>query len=335
MEGLSMSNTRISAMSEPSPSRALPGTDVAQAVLRKVSQVRMLGKSPMGACLRLNEWLWDRLPPSMTARRPIRSYGRLLNALVRLEANREMYLGTFFLRNRPELELIRRLSNALTARGRPTRIAVLGCSNGAEVYSIAWAVRSAATGGAIAIAAVDISEQALRCAREGVYPLGFSEVVREAVCERLSVEEMAQMFDREGDQLWIKPRLKEGITWHAADATDPRLLKAIGPQDIVVANRFLCHMQPREAERCLRSIASLVRPGGYLFVSGIDLDVRTTVANELGWRPCGELLEEIHDGDASLTRAWPCRYWGLEPIDKRRRDWPVRYASVFQLGDGD
>ena len=53
-------------------------------------------------------------------------------------------------------------------------------------------------------------------------------------------------------------------------------------------------------------------PGGFLFVSGVDLDVRTKVAADLGWKPCLELLEEMHEGDSSLRTSWPCKYWGLE-----------------------
>ena len=48
---------------------------------------------------------------------------------------------------------------------------------------------------------------------------------------------------------------------------------------------------------CLRNLAQLVSPGGYLFVTGVDLDVRTQVALELGWEPIPELRAEIHDGD--------------------------------------
>jgi SAM-dependent methyltransferase len=112
------------------------------------------------------------------------------------------------------------------------------------------------------------------------------------------------------------------------------MVDALGAQQIVVANRFLCHMRPADAERCLRNIARLVAPGGYLFVSGIDLNVRTKVATGLGWKPVPDLLEQIHDGDQTLRVSWPYKYWGLEPIDHRRRDWKIRYASVFQLGEG-
>jgi hypothetical protein len=90
-------------------------------------------------------------------------------------------------------------------------------------------------------------------------------------------------------------------------------------------------MAPREAERCLRSLAPLVAPGGHLFVSGVDLEVRTKVARDLGWQPVQDLLEDIHEGDRSLRNDWPCKYWGLEPLDKRRPDWPIRYASAFQI----
>ena len=90
-------------------------------------------------------------------------------------------------------------------------------------------------------------------------------------------------------------------------------------------------MSPPEAERCLRNVARLVSPSRYLFVSGVDLDVRTKVARELGWEPVQELLEEIHEGDPYLRRYWPGQYAGLEPLNKRRRDWRIRYAAAFQL----
>ncbi len=98
-----------------------------------------------------------------------------------------------------------------------------------------------------------------------------------------------------------------------------------------MANNFLCHMDPPEAERCLRSIARLVRPQGYLFVSGIDLGIRAKVARDLGWNPVEELLGEIHEGDPCLRSFWPFHYTGLEPLNKRRRDWKSRYAAAFQL----
>lgn len=302
---------------------------LAEVMLEKVVGLRILGKSPVGAYWRLNEWIWDRLPPSMTRFRAIRSYGRFLHSLVRLQ-DRHMGIGTYFLRNRPELELIRQLA-IRRGRDRPVRIAVLGSSNGAEVYSIAWTIRSAWPDLRLDLQAVDISAAVLEAAREGSYPDGFSGLVKEFIFRFMSTSEMREMFDGEGETLRIKPWLKEGISWHLGDAADPRTTDVLGLQDIVVANRFLCHMRPPDAERCLRGVARLVAPDGFLFVSGVDLDVRTKVATELGWKPWPEWMEEIHEGDSSLRTGWPCKYWGLEPIDKRRPDWKIRYTSVFQL----
>jgi hypothetical protein len=93
-------------------------------------------------------------------------------------------------------------------------------------------------------------------------------------------------------------------------------------------------MEDAKAERSLRDIARLVKPEGYLFVSGIDLEVRARVASDLGWKPLQDLLEEIHEGDPSSRRAWPWHYSALEPLDKRKRDWQIRYAAGFQIGEG-
>ena len=32
-----------------------------------------------------------------------------------------------------------------------------------------------------------------------------------------------------------------------------------------------------------------------------------------------------------LLEAWPLHFWGLEPLDRKRRDWPVRYSTVFRV----
>jgi chemotaxis methyl-accepting protein methylase len=281
-------------------------------------------------------------------------YGRHLHALVRLEAERKQYFGTFFLRNRPELELMQRLINQKAA-GSSVDISVLACSKGAEVYSILWAIRSARPDLKFNIHAVDISQEILEFAGRGIYSrkspvVSMSSPYEDTtqngyvawntdrdqnapIFERMTDEEVDAMFEVDGDQAKVRPWLKEGIKWLRGDANDAELLGVLGRQDIVVANRFLCHMVPAAAERCLHNVARLVKPGGYLFVSGIDLDVRTRVARALNWKPVTELIREIHDGDTSLRRGWPLEYWGLEPFSDDRPDCGLRYASVFQVGE--
>jgi hypothetical protein len=77
--------------------------------LMQVVRMRVFGKSPIGAYLRLNQLLWNKLPASFTALGPIRSYGNFLRMLARIHGFPAQAFSTFFLRNRPELELIQRV----------------------------------------------------------------------------------------------------------------------------------------------------------------------------------------------------------------------------------
>jgi chemotaxis methyl-accepting protein methylase len=299
-------------------------------ILEKAARLQFFGKSPASLYLRLNKRIWERLPSRVRNLYSIRSYGAWLHTLVCLRARREMYSGTFFLRNRPALELMRRLADQ-QANGSNLRIAVLACSIGAEAYSILWTIRSARPDLKVLLDAVDISKEILSFAEKGIYAPDTSQLVGSSIFERLTEDEMFEMFDWEGDEAKVKSWLREGITWQLGDAADPELINILGPQDVVVASNFLCHMAPADAEKCLGNIAQLVSPGGYLFVSGVDLDVRTKVALDLGWEPVPELMTEIHDGDPSVRADWPWQWWGLEPLNRRRHDWQIRYAAAFRI----
>jgi hypothetical protein len=304
--------------------------EVSHPMLAKTTRLQVLGKSPAGFYLRLNERIWHRLPSRVRDLHLIRSYGTWLHTLVCLRARRQQHFGTFFLRNRPALELMRRLADQ-KARDATLNIAVLACSIGAEVYSILWTIRSARPDLKVVLHAVDISREILNFAEKGVYSPNTSEMVSSSIFERLTGNEKREMFDWEGDQAKVKSWLREGITWRHGDATDPELINVLGLQDMVVGSNFLCHMAPVEAEKCLRNITRMVRPSGHLFVSGVDLDVRTRVALDLGWKAVPELMADIHDGDPSVRADWPWQWWGLEPLDRRRPDWQIRYAAAFQV----
>ena len=282
--------------------------------------------------LNLNWRIWQSLPVRVRYSYPVQCYLAWLHTLVRIRADRQQYFGTFFLRNCPALELIRQLAEQ-KVRGSTLRIAVLACSIGAEVYSILWTVRSARPDLNVLLCAVDISNEIVNFAEKGIYAPDASELVGAPIFERLTAHEKREMFDWEGDRAKVKSRLREGITWRVGDAADAELIRDLGPQDIVVASNFLCHMCPADADKCLRNIANLVAPGGYIFTSGVDLDVRTKVALDLGWKPVEELIAEIHDGDASVRTDWPWRWWGLEPLNQRRKDWQIRYAVAFQIAN--
>ena len=284
--------------------------------------------------MHLNRWIWNCLNAVQ------RGYGRHVHRVVRTYAERGQNHSTLFLRNRAELELVGLLLDQ-KAHGSNLNIAVLACSTGAETYSFLWTIRSKRPDLKPNAYAVDISQEIVEFARKGVYSRYSRDVWKLPngtmtcdVFDRMTDAEIAAMFEVEGDQAKVRSWIKEGITWLCGDVGGPEIIGVLGPQDIVVANRFLCHMTPPNAERCLRNIARLVKPGGYLFVSGVYLELRTKVAVEAGWKPVPALMREIHEGDApSLRDAWPLGYWGLEPFREDRADWRIRYTSVFQIGE--
>jgi hypothetical protein len=112
--------------------------------------------------------VWNHLPASWRLSSLGRAYGTHLHAMVLRQSERRQSFGTFFLRNRPELELMRRLLNQ-KAPGPTLDISVLACSKGAEVYSILWAIRSARPDLKLNAHALDISQEILEFAERGVY----------------------------------------------------------------------------------------------------------------------------------------------------------------------
>jgi len=324
-----------------------------EGALQQMSRSKLLRKYLGRPYLRANIWIWNHLPASIRLLPTVRVIGSHLQNLIRLRATRAQYFGTFFFRNRPELELLICLLDQIR-HGLAIDMAILGCSKGAEVYSFSYVIRTKRPDVNLRLCALDISKDVLDFAKAGVYSLehedesaaessvslgrgGHLAVMTSkhqgfrSIFERMSPEEMEAVFERDGEQARVRPRFQDGISWRLGDAGDPALTEALGPHDIVVANRFLCHMHPDEAEACLRNLARLVKSGGYLFVSGVDLAVRSKVARDLGWSPVTELIKEIHEGDPSLRLGWPLEYWGLEPFDQNRDDWKIRYASVFQV----
>ena len=79
----------------------------------------------------------------------------------------------------------------------------------------------------------------------------------------------------------------------------------------------------------LRNLVQLASCDWYLFVSAsTSTSVRGRARPRL--EPVPELMAEIHDGDPLVRADWPWHWWGLEPLDRSRKDWQTRYASVFR-----
>jgi hypothetical protein len=267
---------------------------------------------------------WIHLGPHLLASDPIRRSCARIHRTACERQRRTPEAGyTRFLRNRPQLRVLAQVVSA-RPRGSDLRMAILACSRGPEAYSALWTVRSSRPDLQVTCVGVDLSPAAIAIAKAGTYARDSSEL------EGLSEAELEALFVRDSGRVRVRPALAAAISWRVGDLLEPASLASMSPQDIVFANNFLIHMSDADAESCLRAITTRVADQGHLFVWGVNPDVKSHVLTAVGFEPDTSLLEEIHEADRTARRIWPFKYWGLEPIDKRREDWPMRYATVFR-----
>ena len=227
---------------------------------------------------RLIETFWNSLSPQVRSWKYTQKLGRRIHRRACRIHARGGGCYTRFFRNLPQLELIRDLVLQMPA-GSPVKIASIGCSTGAELYSALWLIRRTRPQHRVQAVGIDAAEECIRAAARAVYPFRVVEAAG------ISENDYERFFTTEGKALVVQDWVKEAVTWEVGDACSPDLAARFGLHHVVVANNFLFHMPADRSEECLRNLTRLVAPNGYLVVSGVDLDMRGRVLKELGFVP--------------------------------------------------
>ena len=273
-----------------------------------------------------NRVVWKAAPHPIRQTALFRNYGQLIH---RLASSRKAPFPsefTSFMRNRPQLEMICEcISKSFFPT--PVRIAVIGCNVGAEVFSLKWLL-SERVGIPVDIVGFDTSEEVLGVCREGQFSY------MDPVLDRLSMSDMTGLFDSSGEHVIVKESIRNGIVWKRCDLGDPNLFAEIGPQHVVIANNALIHMSDDHAKMGLHTMAGILENGGYLCVSGVNLDVKARTLQGLGFNPEVSGIRAIHHGYPPMLDEWPVNYWGLEPYDPHHWDHDFRYATLFRSSVG-
>lgn len=261
------------------------------------------------------------------ARRLSESLDASRHRVTLLTAKRQNYVFTHFLRLPTQFDLLTGpvLEHLGAIDGRALRIALFGCSSGAEPYTIASILAARRPDAAFEIRAFDIEPAMIEKARGATY-------TREEVFSNklLPGTFVAATFDARGDAYRVKPALASKVSCALGNALEADRAVEPGSCDLVFAQNFLFHLKPADAAEAFTRMARLMAPRSALFADGMDLGLRERLTRELGLRPLEERIEEIHE-EARVERggSWPLVYWGLEPLRKRHRDWTRRYATVF------
>lgn len=253
---------------------------------------------------------------------------RSLRYQIALHGERQHYTFTHFLRLPNQFEaLAGPVVDHLASAGadRELEIVDIGCSTGAEPYSIASVLLRRRPALRFHIRAYDVDTAVLAQAQSARYSA--KEVFEN---KAITAEFVDGTFDRRADAYFVKPQIARCVTFGVGDVLDPRLVEAVGKADIVLAQNLLFNFPPHLARQGFANLCTLLRSPAALFIDGVDIGMRERLTRAAGLAPLEYRIEEIHE-DARRLRgsSWPWHYWGLESFDASRKDRLQRYATVF------
>jgi chemotaxis protein methyltransferase CheR len=209
---------------------------------------------------------------------------------------------------------------------RPLEVTVFACCSGEEAYTLAYLLSTKFPEIPVRITGFDIVEKLVAEATAATYG-------REHVRSGPFVEDafVGGLFDSIGDQYRVKPGFASLASFRIGDMTDPVFIRGLPRADLVFAQNVLFHLPRRIATRAFGNLTELVRPGGALFVNGMDTDMRVKLTKRFQLEPIVHAIEAIHE-DARVDRGanWSSSYWGREPFSKRSRDWVRKYCTIYR-----
>jgi chemotaxis protein methyltransferase CheR len=166
-------------------------------------------------------------------------------------------------------ELLRRHRHS--AGARPLRVWSAGCSDGAELYTVALllAELGALSPGRCELLGTDCRPEALESAAAGVYGAAAVKGVPAAMLRRY--------FRFDGSYYRVRGELTAAVRWRRADtlaAVEP------GPWDLVLCRNFAIYLQPEATVELWAQLAGVLTTGGILVLGKAErpLGVRELVS---------------------------------------------------------
>lgn len=146
---------------------------------------------------------------------------------------------------------------------QPLRIWVAGCSTGEEAYSLLMLFTEAITAAKrvikLQVFASDVDADAVRVAREGLYP--------EAIAAEVSAERLARFFTKEGHSYRIRPEWRERLVFTVQDLLgDPPFSRL----DFVSCRNLLIYLGPEAQAKVVALLHFALREGGYLMLGSSE-----------------------------------------------------------------
>ncbi len=137
-----------------------------------------------------------------------------------------------------------------------------GCSTGEEVYSVIFSVFKEKTllfDWDITVCGVDLSEKAIRKAREGFYD--------EREVKDLPEHVISKFFEKRDGGFEVKPFFKNMAAFSSGNLLKAEDLRSFGFFDVVFCRYVLIYLDEKSKQKVLENIFKVMNPGGFLFVA--------------------------------------------------------------------
>ena len=255
---------------------------------------------------------------------PARWVGRYIYNWRRQRQSPSQSTTTKFFRNLQQLTALEGPLSNLTKTGTLS-VLVAGCSYGCEAYSLAGLLALRFPHLNWRIVGVDISRDAIGIANAARYT---SEYGLGSAHDDLAKRLEARMFSRSGEEWVVVTDIRERVSFAYGDVLSAEF-RQFKNYDLVLGQNFMIHMNKSSAEIAVAALAAAARPGGALFLGGMDLETKTSLLAPHKLMPLDWNILGIHEAEDMRRSAWPWEYWSLEPISPRRRDYLTRYSTIF------
>ncbi|HEX7226531.1 MAG TPA: CheR family methyltransferase, partial [Candidatus Binatia bacterium] len=204
-------------------------------------------------------------------------------------------------------------------RETPLRVWIPGCATGEEAYSIAILVMeemaAARKNLSLQMFASDIDSEALKSAREGIYPQSIAGDVNE--------ERLARFFIKKDSIYQIEPRIRECVTFAEHNIIqDPPFLR----MDLISCRNLMIYIEPEVQQKILNLFGFALKQDRYLFLGKADTTIDQSDLFEpvsRSWR-----IFQRRPSVAVPFRSFPTRT-ATHPI-KSEEQHPIKLAVLNQ-----
>jgi two-component system CheB/CheR fusion protein len=204
-------------------------------------------------------------------------------------------------------------------RASPLRAWIAGCATGEEAYSIAILVMeemaAARKNLSLQMFASDIDSDALKSAREGIYPQSIAADVNE--------ERLARFFIKKDSIYQIEPRIRECVTFAEHNAIqDPPFLR----MDLISCRNLMIYIEPEVQQKILNLFGFALKPDRYLFLGKADTSIEQSDLFEpvsRSWR-----IFQRRPSVAVPFRSFPTRT--ASHASKSEEQHPIKLADLNQ-----